>query len=339
MVRLTGRALDLAPKAKIDLPLAVYLGPKQREVLQGNLAAGTDTPEHRNQTDHALYQYSKLLQFNTCFLYRPCYIEDIAFLILRGLDFLKRTIAFGNYGVAIMILVIVVRAILHPLTRTSQISMAKMSKQMRDVAPKLEAMKKKYPDNKRKQNEEMMRIYRENNINPAGGIMGCIPMLIQMPIWVALYAGLRADIDLRHMPFIPGWINDLASPDAVWPHAAQLLGHPLFSIPLLGEIYGLNLLPILLIGVFYFQMKVSTASQPKPADDQQAQMQKMSQYMIFIFPLFLYNAPSGLNLYIFASTMGGLLDTYIVRKSLKKQGLLAPTAPLLPTHEGDDKKS
>ena len=86
-------------------------------------------------------------------------------------------------------------------------------------------------------------------------------------------------------------------------------------------------------------MKVTTASQPKPADEQQAQMAKISQYMIFIFPLFLYNAPSGLNLYIFASTMGGLLDTYLVRKTLKKRGILAPNAPLLPTKEdADDKK-
>jgi YidC/Oxa1 family membrane protein insertase len=75
------------------------------------------------------------------------------------------------------------------------------------------------------------------------------------------------------------------------------------------------------------------ASQPKPADEQQAQMQKISQYMIFIFPLFLYNAPSGLNLYIFASTMAGLLDTWLVRKTLKKQGILPTSAPALPTHE------
>jgi len=116
-----------------------------------------------------------------------------------------------------------------------------------------------------------------------------------------------------------------------------VLGHPVFTIPLLGwDVYGLNLLPLLLAAVFYIQMKVSTATQPKPADEQQAQMQKMSSYMIFLFPLMLYNAPSGLNLYIFASTMGGLLDTYIVRKALKKQGILAPTASLLPTHEDAD---
>ena len=85
--------------------------------------------------------------------------------------------------------------------------------------------------------------------------------------------------------------------------------------------------------VFFFNMKVSMASQPKPADEQQAQMQKWSQYSIFMVPLFLYNAPSGSNLYMFASTMGGLLDTYLVRKALKKQGILPANAETLPTHQ------
>jgi YidC/Oxa1 family membrane protein insertase len=154
-----------------------------------------------------------------------------------------------------------------------------------------------------------------------------------MPIWAALYSGLRTDIDLRHASFIPGWINDLSYPDTIFPATLNALGHPLFSIPLVGDIYGLNLLPLLLAGVFFFQMKVNTATQPKPADEQQAQMQKMSSYMIFLFPLFLYNAPSGLNLYIFASTMGGLFDTWLVRKTLKKRGILPATAGNLPTHE------
>jgi YidC/Oxa1 family membrane protein insertase len=233
-----------------------------------------------------------------------------------------------------MILVIVVRAALHPLTRASQINMAVMGKKMKDIQPQIEASKKKYANNKQKQSEDMMRIYRENKVNPAGGIMGCLPMLIQMPIWAALWSGLRTDIDLRHASFIPGWISDLSNPDTILPQVLPTLGTPLFKIPLIGmEIYGLNLLPLLLTAVFFIQMKVTTASQPNPADDQQAQMQKMSQYMIFIFPLFLYNAPSGLNLYIFASTLGGLVDTWLVRKTLKKRGILPATAPTLPTHE------
>src|SRR5277367_1773240 len=163
-----------------------------------------------------------------------------------------------------------------------------------------------------------MRIYRENNVNPAGGIMGCLPMLLQMPIWIAMYQGLWNDLDLRHAVFIPGWINDLAAPDA------------LFTFPILGKISSFNLLPILLGIVFFFQMKIQTATQPKPADEQQAQVQKYSQFMFLLFPIFLYSAPAGLNLYYFASTSAGLVDTYIVRKTLKKRGILPANAEILP---------
>lgn len=339
IVRLTGRVIDVAPNATVDEPLSVFLGPKSRAILKGEAATLPGPTPVPAIKDFGIYQYSSLVQFNTCWLYSLCVSGWVVNSILTVLDFLKGTIAFGNYGIAIMILVIVVRAILHPLTRASQVNMAKMGKQMRDVQPQLEAMKKRYADNKKKQSEEMMRIYRENKINPAGGIMGCLPMLIQMPIWAALYAGLRSDIDLRHAAFIPGWINDLASPDKILPSGALVLGHPVFTLPLLGDVYGLNLLPLLLAAVFYFQMKVTTATQPPPADEQQAQMAKMSKYMIFLFPLMLYNAPSGLNLYIFASTMGGLLDTYLVRKTLRKQGILPTSAPLLPTHEDPKNES
>lgn len=328
IVRFTGNTLEVPPGTTLSEPLTVFMGPKDRTVFEGDLAA----PEGSDKYNFAIYSYIKLIQFQQgCYSY--CISLYVIMPILWLLDFLKGTIAFGNYGIAIMILVLIVRALLHPLTRASQVNMAKMGKQMRDVQPKVEAMKKKYADDKKRQSEEMMRIYKENKINPAGGVMGCLPMLIQMPIWAALYSGLRNDIDLRHAPFVPGWINDLASPDLVVPHAIPVIGHPLFHLPMVGDIYGLNLLPILLTAVFYIQMKVSMASQPKPADEQQAQMQKISQYMIFIFPLFLYNAPSGLNLYIFASTMAGLLDTWLVRKTLKKQGILPTSAPALPTHE------
>jgi YidC/Oxa1 family membrane protein insertase len=330
IIRLTGHTLEVPAKKSLGEPLSVFVGPKKRDLLKGEVAAG-------GRQEYATYDYIKLVQLNTCALYSFCVFDQVAYSILWMLDILKGSVALGNYGVAIMILVILVRALLHPLTRASQINMAKMGKQMREVAPQLAAIKKKYADNTRKQSEETMRIYRENKINPAGGIMGCLPMLIQMPIWAALYAGLRSDIDLRHAAFIPGWINDLASPDKLLPTGALALGNPIFTIPIIhAEIYGLNLLPLLLLGVFFFQLKVTAATQPKPADEQQAQMAKMSQYTIFIFPLLLYNAPSGLNLYIFASTMGGLLDTWLVRRTLKKQGILAPTAALLPTHQDAD---
>jgi YidC/Oxa1 family membrane protein insertase len=323
VTRLTGAAVTVAPGASTELPISVYLGPKQRLLLQGNASAAPGTPDY----NHEIYGYREVIHFSTGGPCGYCTFEWLGYFILRFLDILHSSIAFHNYGVAIIILVLIVRAILHPLTRASQINMAVMGKKMKAIQPLLEASKKKYAKDSKKQQEEQLRIYRENNVNPAGPLLGCLPMLLQTPIWIALYAGLRVDIDLRHAVFIPGWINDLSNPDTILPNPVPALGHPLFHLPVLGDIYGLNLLPILLVFVYYFNMKVSTATQPAPADDQQAQMQKISKYMIFLFPIFLYNAPSGLNLYIFASTIGGLIDTWFIRKTLKARGILPASAP------------
>jgi YidC/Oxa1 family membrane protein insertase len=331
VMRLSGSRLSLPANGEVSMPLSVFLGPKKRDLLKGQEIA----PYGSEPYFFAAYRYFSLIQFNTgC--YCGYFSDVLAPIILNLFDILARYVTFGNYGIAIMLLVIVVRAALHPLTRASQINMAKMSKSMTAIKPELDAAKKKYAKDSAKQQQEMMRIYKEHNVNPAGGIMGCLPMLIQMPIWLALYSGLQVDIDLRHAAFIPGWINDLSAPDAVLSWTPVNI--PLLSL-LLGPVGSLNLLPILLGLVFYVQMKVTMATQPQAAsmDPQQAQMQKMSQYMILIFPLFLYSAPSGLNVYIFASTMGGLLDTYIVRRALRAKGILPANAPALPTHELKDK--
>ncbi|HVX85451.1 MAG TPA: YidC/Oxa1 family insertase periplasmic-domain containing protein [Phycisphaerae bacterium] len=322
ITRLNGAALTINPGASADMPLTVYLGPKKREILSGDRDAAPGSDPYL----YNVYKYFGNIRFNQSSLCGQCTFEWLAYLILRLLDFLHGTIAFHNYGVAIILLVLVVRAILHPLTRASQINMAVMGKKMKEIQPLLEASKKKYAKDSKKASEEQLRIYRENNVNPAGPLLGCLPMLLQTPIWIALYAGLAVDIDLRHAPFIPGWINDLSNPDTIYPHPIPPIGHPLFHLPLLGDIYGLNLLPILLVAVYYFNMKAMTASQPAVADPNQAQVQAMSKYMVFLFPIFLYNAPSGLNLYIFASTIGGLIDTWFIRRTLKARGILPQSA-------------
>ncbi len=336
ILRFIGAAMDVPAHGEISEPITVYLGPKKRETLRGDFNAAPGSEGYQ----HAAFDYVSIIQISRgCYLYSFCVFDWLIDAFLWALKFLKNTVAFGNYGLAIMILVVMIRALLHPLTRASQINMAKMGKKMKDVQPKVDAIKKKYADNKKKQSEEMMRVYRENNVNPAGGIMGCLPMLLQTPIWIAAWSGIASDIDLRHTAFIPGWISDLSNPDTVIPHIAPVIGHPLFTIPLVNfDIYGLNPLPLLLAVVMFINMKVTMATQPRSADPQQAQMQKLSSYTIFILPLVLYNASSGLNLYYFASTMAGLVDTYFVRKSLKRQGILPATALALPTHEEEDAK-
>ena len=332
-IKFTGAPITITAGADTTLPITAFLGPKDRNLLltRTSFLSGSSAPKGTVQYVYQAYCYGDVIQFTTsgCVIYSYCSFTWLAVLLLSILDVIAKYITFHNYGIAIFILVVVVRAILHPLTKSSQISMATMAKKMNVIKPKIDAIKKKYANDKKREQEETMRIYKENNVNPAGGVMGCLPMLIQMPIWIAMYQGLWNDLDLRHAAFIPGWINDLAAPDA-------LFALPAFTLPMLGKVQSFNLLPILLGVVFFFQMKIQTASQPKPADEQQAQMQKMSQWMFLVLPLFLYNAPAGLNLYYFASTSAGLVDTYIVRKTLKKRGILPASAEILPTHQQDD---
>jgi len=306
------RTLQLTGHAVTGLPLTVYFGPKKRSILAGNSKAPADSMA----AAFSMYQYINIIQFDQG---SPCAFLTFSWLalgIMKLLTWIDYVV--HNYGLAIMVLVIAVRILLHPLTRVSQVSMARSQRKMGALAPEMKLLKEKYGKDRAKLNQEMMALYSKHGVNPAGTVLGCLPMLLQMPIWIALYSGLAVDIDLRQASFIPGWINDLANPDSI------AVFHTPFHVPILGYIYhgqsfmALNLLPILLGIVFFFQMRFQMRLAPTPTDPQQKQAQAISQYMILILPIVLYNAPSGLNLYICASTLGGLLDMWLVRRHIKK---------------------
>lgn len=240
-------------------------------------------------------------------------------LVLGGVG-----IGVHDWGVSIILLVLVVRLILHPLTKRAQINMMKMGKMMQAIQPDVEKLKKKYKDDQQKINTEMMKLYREKGVNPAN-VLGCLPMFLQTPIWIALYAMLYFAIELRHEPAFWGFfqtisagswgfLQDLSSQDGFIRIFSE--PHPINVLITTVKFESINILPILMGVVFYFQQKLTT---PPAANDQQAQQQKMMKFMIFLFPVFLYFAPSGLNLYIMASTSAGIIDSYIVRKHIREQ--------------------
>ena len=188
--------------------------------------------------------------------------------------------------------------------------MMKMSR----LAPLAEEIKKKYANNKAEQQKQMMALYKEQGASP---ILGCLPMFLQMPIWIALYSAIYASIDLRGAAFLPFWITDLSAPDALFqlPEATA-------SIPLIGGFLGtsFNLLPILLGISMFLQQKLMSSSSATAASSQAAQQQKMMMWMMPIMMLlFLYRAPSGLNLYIMSSTAGGVFEQYIIRKHIREK--------------------
>jgi YidC/Oxa1 family membrane protein insertase len=213
----------------------------------------------------------------------------------------------GNYGVVIIILVFLFRLAMHPVTKKSQVSMSKMTK----LAPMAEEIKKKYANNKAEMNKQMMSLYKKQGASP---IMGFLPMMVQMPVWIALWSAVYASIELRGEGFLPFWITDLSMPDALYRFPTTII------VPLLGtKIESLNLLPLLMGVAMYLQQKLMP-HQGASANPQMAQQQKMMMIMMpLMFPLMLYKAPSGVNLYIMSSTFAGVFEQHIIRKHIREK--------------------
>jgi YidC/Oxa1 family membrane protein insertase len=159
--------------------------------------------------------------------------------------------------------------------------------------------------------------------------MGFLPMMVQMPIWIALWSAVYASIDLRGAPFLPFWITDLSAPDA-------LFRFPAVTLPLFGKLDSFNLLPILMGVAFYLQQKLMPSQAAASANPQAAQQQQMQKTMMImmplLFPLMLYKAPSGVNMYIMSSTFAGVFEQYVIRKHIREKeeaeskGLVAVTS-------------
>jgi YidC/Oxa1 family membrane protein insertase len=144
-------------------------------------------------------------------------------------------------------------------------------------------------------------------------------MLLQMPIWIALYTGLNADVALRNAAFLPIWITDLAGTDAIFSWASTPISLPLIG-GLMGPLISFNLLPLLLTVAMYYQTKLTPTSMTAATTPQQIQQQKMMKIMMPIMMLlFFYNAPAGLNLYIMTSTFSSVFEQIIIRRHIKER--------------------
>jgi YidC/Oxa1 family membrane protein insertase len=188
-----------------------------------------------------------------------------------------------NYGVAIILLTVLLRLLLTPLTVRQMRSMKQNSAKMALVQPRLKEIQERYKDDSQRRSEEMMKIYREAGVNPFGMLGGCLPMLLQLPVFVGLFYALQSSISLRHEPFAL-WIRDLSAPET------------LFTIP--GTEFPVRLLPLLMGVSMVAQQKMVPTATMDPA---QARMMliMMPAMMTFI----CYGFPSGLVLYWFVSNL------------------------------------
>jgi YidC/Oxa1 family membrane protein insertase len=217
-----------------------------------------------------------------------------------------------NYGVAIILLTLLVKVIMFPLTKKS----TEATLRMQTLSPKIKEIQTKYKDNPQKMNAEMGALYKKEGYNP---ISGCLPLLIQMPIFFAMYNLFNTHFDLRGAMFIPGWIPDLSLPESIWNFAP-------FRIPLLGW-SNLRALPFLYVASQLLYGKVTQT----PDQQGNAQMKMMLYVMPVMFFFILYDVPSGLLVYWIMSNVLTLIQQLTLNKYLaKRKGILTAEAALAP---------
>jgi YidC/Oxa1 family membrane protein insertase len=209
---------------------------------------------------------------------------------------------FGNWGVGIILTTILIRLCIFPLSKKSQSSMFKMQQ----LAPKIQAIKDRYPDDQQKQQQEQWRMFRENKVNP---MSGCLPLVLQLPIFIGMFSVFDLSIELREAPFFL-WVKDLAQPDRLVRWAPQEISLLLFSFTL----ESLNLLPILMTIMWFLQAYFA----PRSPDPQMRTQQKMMMAMPVVFGLMCYNYASGLSLYFLVNSLLAMGEQKLIKKFFLK---------------------
>jgi YidC/Oxa1 family membrane protein insertase len=256
--------LTMAPQSRSSFEYQLFFGPKSTNAVK--------------QVGHEL---SRIVDFGTFdVLAKPC---------LWLMNYLYAIIP--NYGVAIIILTLLSKILLWPLGTKSYKSMSQMKK----LQPLIQELRGKYKNDRKKMNEEIMRLHRTYNINPLGG---CLPMLVQIPVFFALYRMLDQAIELRHAPFI-WWINDLSAPDRLF--------HFDFSIPFMEPPYGIPVLTLVMGATMFWQQKMT----PPAGDPTQA---KMMLLMPVVFTFIFINFSAGLVLYWLVNNVLSIGQQYYTQK-------------------------
>jgi len=211
---------------------------------------------------------------------------------------------FHNYGISIIVITIIIRVLFFPITVKSMVSMKKVQIKTEKIKPEMDALKEKYKDDKSKQNTELMALYSKHGINPLSQLGGCLPLLIQFPVFIAIYDILRHSIDLRHSPFL--WIQDLSEPEM------------LFDIPYVGIPF--RVLPLLMGAAWFISQKMTPMSTAMGGENMKLQM-KLMQYMPIFFIYLFWSLPSGLVLYWTVSNVLSIIQqVYVNRKVLALKG-------------------
>jgi YidC/Oxa1 family membrane protein insertase len=290
-VELTSRPVQVGPIAAVTHTYQVFAGPKTIETLA---PFGAE--------DLAAYRKNNWIPF------APTFARWIITPLLDATYDVTRSVAAafggtrGNYGVAIILLTLLVRLAMFPLGRKQAIA----AKKMQDLQPYLKEVQEKYKDDKEAQTKETWALYKRHGVNPLGG---CLTALIQLPIFVGLWQTLNNSVLLRHAPFL--YIKDLAAPDMLFKFPTEL--------PFLGKYF--NLLPFLVVGLMLVQTKLFAPPATTPEAEAQ---QKMMKYMMIFMGFMFYKVPSGLGIYFITSSLWQIGERLLLPKVTS---VPAPAAP------------
>lgn len=310
----TSPPMTVEPGASVSIANGIYAGPRTK-------------PDFNNDPVLAALNLPDMVVYNIGGFCAGCTFDWLTNILIAVLRIFYSVV--GDWAVSIMLLVVLVRGCLHPITRWSQIRMQRFGVQMQSMAPKQKALREKYKDEPKRMQQEMSKLWKEEGISPLG-MLGCLPMMLQSPVWIALYATLFFAVELKHEPAFYGifqnitggswmFLSDLSSADAAIP--LPLAMH--FSFPLWGNVSSINVLPLLLGVVFFMHQKYLTPpTQATLTPEQESQQKMMKVMMVVMFPVMMYTAPSGLALYFLTNSTMGIIENKWIRAHMKKHGML-----------------
>jgi len=322
-VRVNSEIIEFKPGQKVAHQFMLYHGPVKTKLLaqfSGNKAVDPALVDRytyqlhlRTLTDYPssgpLGTFSQTIRFTDLLIA----VTNIMHGVLFYLHFLV-----GSYGLTIILLTVLVRGLMFPISRRQ----AYLSVKMQEIAPELKKIKEKYGTDRQAQTAATMEVYRKHKVSPLGS---CLPLLLQMPIFLGLYYALQESIHFRLAEFV--WIKNLAAPDMFmwWTEKIPWISEPdsLGGFLYLGPF--LNLLPLAVVALMMVQQKMMT---PPPVDEQQEMQQKMMKYMMIFFGIMFYKVASGLCIYYISSSLWGVAERRFLPKKKNAVSLATATGNL-----------
>jgi len=290
-VRVTSTVRDLNPGAGVQEKFTIFAGPKRPELLS---------------------QYDGLADMVTYGWFGP-----VAKLLLGVLHGFYRVIP--NYGIAIILLTVLVRSCMFPLSRKQALSAQKMQ----EIQPEIKKLQEKYKNDLQARGKAQQELFRKHGVNP---MSGCLVLFLQLPVFIGLYRALMVDVELRQAPLISEsirWASNLAAPDMLFNWSGFMPGFISRGTGMFGLGPYFNLLPIITIVLFIWQQK---KFMPPAMDEQQAMQQKIMQYMMIFMGILFFKVASGLCIYFIASSLWSIAERRFLPKAVAAGGGPAPSA-------------